>query len=52
MPIIHLWKGKFCKMGFGDFSLQNNNGNKKLNEIKHGVRCAQMFIKPPLNLIG
>ena len=45
MPIIHLWKGKFCKMGFGDFSLQNNNGDKKLNEIKHGVRRDQIEAK-------
>ena len=32
-------------MGFSDFSLQNNNGDKKLNEIKHGVRRDQIEAK-------
>ena len=32
-------------MGFGDFRLQNNNGDKKLNDIKHGVRRDQIETK-------
>lgn len=32
-------------MGFGDFRLQNNNDDKKLNDIKHGVRRDQIEAK-------